>query len=86
MCQLKYLIDIDKACKKYPKRDKLAIVLALQGLQNNPRPDGVIKLSGNRDAYRIKVGDYRIIYHIQDKELIVLVIDIANRSSIYKKC
>lgn len=84
MYKLKYAIDVEKACKKYPKRDKEAIVVALEKLKNNPRPDGVLKLSG-REGYRIRVGDYRIIYCIQDKELIILIIDIENRAIIYKK-
>lgn len=85
MYTLKYAIDVDKTCKKYPRRDKEAIVVALEKLRDNPRPDGVVKLSGNREGYRLRVGDYRIIYRIQDKELIVLVIDIENRATVYKK-
>lgn len=85
MYTLRYAVDVDKACKKYPMRDKKAIVEALENLRKNPRHDGVIKLSGSREAYRVRVGDYRIIYRIVDKELLVLVIDIENRAVVYKK-
>jgi len=85
MYTLKYAIDVDKACKKFPTRDKKAIVDSLEKLKKNPRSDGSIKLSGNREAYRVRVGDYRIIYRISDKELLVLIIDIENRASVYKK-
>lgn len=85
MYTLRYAIDIDKKCKKYPIRYKKAIVKALEKLKQNPRPDGVVKLSGNREAYRVRVGDYRIIYKIVDQEMLVLVIDIENRAVVYKK-
>jgi mRNA interferase RelE/StbE len=51
-------------------------------LEINPRPFGYIKLKG-RDAYRIRVGNYRIIYEIEDKILKVTVIDSGNRKDIY---
>lgn len=52
-------------------------------LANNPRPNGYKKLN-NRDAYRIRVNDYRIIYEIHDDELIIDVITIAHRKEVYK--
>jgi len=51
-------------------------------LENDPRPPGCKKLKG-RLGYRIRVGDYRIIYEIQDKILLVTVLDVGNRSEIY---
>ncbi len=55
---------------------------AIYNLQYNPRPRGYIKLKG-RDAYRIRVANYRIIYEIFDAELIVDVIAIGHRKDIY---
>lgn len=49
-----------------------------------PRPPGSEKMSG-RNAYKIRVGDYRIIYTIQDKILLVTVIDAGHRRDIYRK-
>ncbi|MEQ1628339.1 MAG: type II toxin-antitoxin system RelE/ParE family toxin [Nitrospira sp.] len=57
------------------------IVKRLRMLKENPRPQGVKKLAGEEDLYRIREGDYRIIYTIQDKQLIVLVVD---RKEIYR--
>ena len=60
------------------------IVEVIKELENEPRPPGCKKLSG-RDAWRIRVGDYRIIYEIQDAELIVVVIIlVGHRSEVYK--
>lgn len=51
-------------------------------LETNPRPFGYKKLKG-REAYRIRVGNYRIIYEIEDKILKVTVIDAGDRKEIY---
>jgi len=56
--------------------------VAILGLGNEPRPPGCKKLKG-RDAYRIRVADYRIIYEIQDRILLVDVIDLGHRKDIY---
>jgi len=60
------------------------IVRRLKSLRENPRPQGVKKLVGEEDLYRIREGDYRIIYTIRDKELIILVVKIGDRKEIYR--
>ncbi|MCE5317347.1 MAG: type II toxin-antitoxin system RelE/ParE family toxin [Parachlamydia sp.] len=84
MYNVRLEVDLAKICKKFPLKDKEAIFEAIKSLEINPRPNGVIKLAG-RDGYRMRVGDYRIIYHIKDRELLVLVVDIDGRADIYKK-
>ena len=59
------------------------IIKAILNLANNPRPQGCIKLKG-REGYRIRKGDYRIIYDIYDKILIVEIIAIGNRRDVYE--
>lgn len=59
-------------------RDRLA------ELEENPRPPGVQKLHG-RDAWRVRVGDYRIVYEIQDERLVVIVIRVAHRREVYRE-
>lgn len=59
------------------------IIDAITDLEENPRPHGYKKLKG-RDAYRIRVGNYRIIYDIIDKELIVDVITLGHRKEVYE--
>ena len=61
-----------------------AIMKAATGLGENPRPDGCIKLKGSDNLFRIRVGPYRIIYTIQDDQLIVLVLEIGDRKDIYR--
>lgn len=53
-------------------------------LQYNPRPQGVKKLAGETQLYRIRKGNYRIVYTFQDKELVVLVVKIGDRKEVYR--
>jgi mRNA interferase RelE/StbE len=64
-----------------PQRDR--IIAAIQRLGDEPRPAGVKKLSG-REAWRIRVGAYRVLYEIRDSQLIVLVVDVGHRRGIYR--
>ncbi|MEW5948302.1 MAG: type II toxin-antitoxin system RelE/ParE family toxin [Thermodesulfobacteriota bacterium] len=57
---------------------------AIQGLSEDPRPSGVKKLTG-RNAWRIRVGNYRVIYEIQDNSLVVLVVSVGHRKEIYRR-
>ena len=57
---------------------------AILALAENPRPRGSQKLPGAGDFYRIRVGDWRIIYAIEDDRLVVLVIKMAHRREVYR--
>lgn len=84
----KYLIEysktVKKDIKKIPKKDLQQIVEKIYKLSIDPRQSGIKKLSGTRDLYRARCGDYRIIYEIRDNELVVLVIKIGHRSDVYR--
>jgi mRNA interferase RelE/StbE len=67
---------------KIPPPHFTRIIKAINELATDPRPPGCKKLTG-RPGYRIRVGDYRIIYNIEDKILTVFVIDIGHRKNIY---
>jgi mRNA interferase RelE/StbE len=57
---------------------------AILALADNPRPSGCVKLSGPSGLWRIRVGDYRIVYEIRDEQLIVVVIGVAHRREVYR--
>ena len=82
-----YKINFNKKSKK--KLDKMSdaiitpIIEAIEGLAENPRPQGCKKLKG-RTGYRIRVGNYRIIYEIFDEILLIDVIDLGHRKDIYE--
>jgi len=70
--------------RKLPRSVAQRLKPAIIGLGNDPRPEGALKLSGTRDAWRVRVGDYRIIYEIHVKVLVVLVIDLGHRKDVYR--
>ncbi len=56
----------------------------IDGLEKNPRPQGVKKLAGTKDGYRVRIGDYRILYTIDDKKKIVTIYRIRHRREVYR--
>ena len=82
-----YNIEIKKSAtkelSKLPKNDLKRIIENIQELSINPRPDGCKKLSGD-EKYRIRVGNYRILYSIEDDILIVYVVKVGHRKDVYK--
>ncbi len=73
-----------KELESVPTKDRQRIVAKIGSLAHNPRPAGVEKLSGDA-KYRIRQGDYRILYEITDADLIVTVVRIANRREVYRR-
>ena len=71
--------------RKLEESDKRKIGRALDSLSLDPRPHGCAKLAGEENLYRIRSGDYRIIYQIRDRILLVLVVAIGHRRDIYRK-
>jgi len=66
-----------------PNQDVKRILSRIDTLSDNPRGEGCIKLSG-QERYRVRQGLYRIIYEIQDDRLVVQVVKVGHRSSIYE--
>ncbi|MDP7661194.1 MAG: type II toxin-antitoxin system RelE/ParE family toxin [Gammaproteobacteria bacterium] len=84
----KYKLRIKKSAAKEleaisRKADRRRIVSRIEALAENPRPDGCKKLSGS-ERYRIRQGSYRIVYAIEDKQLVVYVVKSADRKSVYR--
>jgi mRNA interferase RelE/StbE len=66
-----------------PKRDLVRVVERIRSLSVDPRPPGVEKLSG-QERYRVRQGNYRIVYSIQDTELVIWVVKIGHRREVYR--
>jgi mRNA interferase RelE/StbE len=60
------------------------IVVRIEALEEEPRPSGCKKLSGGDDLWRIRVGDHRVVYSIEDAELVVLVVRVGHRREVYR--
>ena len=66
------------------KKDRQRVVAKIGELADNPRPVGVQKLSG-AEKYRIRCGSYRILYSIEDDQLVVFVVKVGDRKEVYRK-
>lgn len=72
-----------KEIEALPTTDRRRVVARIQALASDPRPVGCEKLSGE-EKYRLRQGDYRILYEITDRELIVTVVKVGNRRDVYR--
>jgi mRNA interferase RelE/StbE len=66
-----------------PKQDRRRIVAKITSLSRDPRPPGCEKLSGH-DQYRLRQGNYRILYELQDLDLVVVVVKVGHRRHVYR--
>ena len=74
----------EKSLKKFQKKDIQRIVVALQRLAVHPYPAGSRKLSGYEDVFRIRIGKYRVIYEVEGKKILILVLKMVHRKDIYR--
>ena len=86
---MSYTVEVSRPAEKFlraltDKKLYRRLREALDALEANPRPVNCAKLQGEEELYRIRVGDYRIIYQIQDQRLILLVVQIGHRRQIYR--
>ena len=72
-----------KEVEALPKQDRIKMVARIEGLATNPRPLGCEKLSG-QEHYRIRQGKYRILYTINDEQLLVVLVRVAHRREAYR--
>ena len=83
----KYRIEIKKSAVKelhaIPKKDLKKIVSVIASLSDDPRPEGCIKLSDG-EKYRVRQGNYRILYSIEDEILVIYIIKIGHRKDVYR--
>ncbi len=77
-----------KALSALPRREQQRIRAAIDLLADNPRPPGCVAMTGEAHAYRVRVGDYRIIYEVFDDHLVVQVVQVVrvgHRRDVYRK-
>jgi mRNA interferase RelE/StbE len=72
-----------RAIDRLPQLQAQRIFKAIQALATNPRPPGCVKLTDSED-WRIRIGDYRVVYRINDAELIITIISVAHRRDVYR--
>jgi mRNA interferase RelE/StbE len=72
-----------KELEAVPRKDREKLASKIQGLATNPRPPGSEKLAGD-DKYRIRHGNYRVLYEIDDATIVVVVVRVAHRREVYR--
>lgn len=82
-----YVIQISSSAakdfKKLERSIQRRVQNAIESLKSEPRPHGVKKLKGADNLWRVRIGDYRVVYSIEDEQVLVLVIRIRHRRDVY---
>jgi len=85
---MSYQIQIKRSAQKeleaLPKREQRRIIRTLEALSEEPRPPGARKIVGGEDLYRLRVGDYRVVYQIKEEIFTIWVIRIGHKRDIYR--
>jgi len=81
--ELVFKKSVAKDFRSIPKKDVSCILKRIEALRDDPRGEGCVKLSA-QERYRVRQGIYRIIYEIRENELIVMVVKVGHRSTVYK--
>jgi mRNA interferase RelE/StbE len=84
MYAVELLASAAKALSRLDRSVQVRIARRIDRLAKDPRA-GAFKLSGNDDVWRVRIGDYRILYRIEDDRLVVLVIRIGHRREVYRR-
>lgn len=74
----------EKSLEKLDPRSRARILRGIVALADDPRPPGVKALSGQEALWRIRIGDFRVVYQVRDDELLVLVVRVAHRREVYR--
>ncbi|MBW4469599.1 MAG: type II toxin-antitoxin system RelE/ParE family toxin [Stenomitos rutilans HA7619-LM2] len=86
---MSYQVFIKSAAQRQLKKLTLAtqkdIIALIESLSEEPRPSGCKKLKQRQNQYRVRSGDYRIIYSIEDISLIVRVVKVGHRRDVYEE-
>ena len=75
----------DRQFRGLPADIQRRIAPKINALAGAPRPRGAVKLEGAEDLYRLRVGDYRVLYQILDRVLVILVVALGHRREVYRR-
>jgi mRNA interferase RelE/StbE len=81
---IRFVESAARSLKKLPVGPRVRIAARIEALADNPYPPGTRKMTGEEHAYRIRIGDYRVVYDVLDDAIIVLVLRIGHRKDVYR--
>lgn len=74
----------EKQLRKLSQKDQISVLKRIQELSSEPRPNRSRKLRGQDNIYRVRVGNYRILYSIENKLLIIIILKVGHRRDVYR--
>jgi mRNA interferase RelE/StbE len=82
--KIEWLKSAEKEFHKLPKKEKAFLVVKILELAKNPKPIGCKKLEGSQNTFRIRHGNFRVLYQIEARVLIVVIVRVAHRKEVYR--
>ncbi|HEY8750502.1 MAG TPA: type II toxin-antitoxin system RelE/ParE family toxin [Tepidisphaeraceae bacterium] len=79
-----YRTSVKRELRRLDARTVRRVDASILALADTPRPPGCVKLSGQLNLWRIRVGDYRIIYELHERELTIVIVSVAHRREVYR--
>ena len=73
-----------KSIAKLPRKEQLRVRAAIDLLADDPRPPGCVAMAGEDSVYRVRIGDYRILYEVIDERLVIQVVRVGHRRDVYR--
>jgi mRNA interferase RelE/StbE len=84
----RYRIEVsataERQIRRLPRADQLRVIRVIQALATDPRPPGCRRLSGHDDVFRVRIGRYRVLYSIEDRRLVIIVLKVGDRKDVYR--
>jgi mRNA interferase RelE/StbE len=74
----------ERQIRKLPRTDQVRVIRVILALSRDPRPPGCRKLSGTDDVFRVRIGRYRVLYAIEDRRLVIIVLKVGDRKDVYR--
>ena len=74
----------EKQIRKLPREDQVRVLRAIRSLATEPTPPGVRKVRGYDDVFRIRVGTYRVLYRVEGRRLLIIILKLGHRREIYR--
>jgi mRNA interferase RelE/StbE len=81
---IRYAESASRALKELPSKMQIRVAARIASLAHNPYPPGTRKMAGEEHTYRIRIGDYRVVYDVLEDTIVVLVLRIGHRKDVYR--
>lgn len=84
-CRIEFTSAAARQFRKLPSQAQWRLKERIDRLADNPRPPGVVAIKDSSGALRLRVGDYRVIYRVEDERLVILVVRVGHRREVYER-